>query len=519
MLNALRLRLTLLYTSFALVLMALVGGGGYYIVAQYFGAITDLALQHKMTHELHILGVPIPLELAPADRDWSILREEFLPPGRQAEQRGLLTPVQVAAIAQDFSPGETVHEIELEDDGGSLRYKIKFSDEHELLIDPYSGRVVNFDPTMMGQNGGGSASPVGTDMGRIPNDGAFDAELATIFVLPLDANGQVLVKLDPGATPLPPDRAALSTALTSGSDVRTVTTSTGDRVRLLTYRVEQGGLAALQLGRVLSDQEQLLWQLLMGLLVLGLVGGSLLSVGSWLLAGRALTPAHLAWERQQSFISNASHELRTPLTLMQASTEVAVRTLLPEQVDTRELLHDALAESSHMRRLIDELLTLSRLDSGQLALELQAVNLPMLLGELHRQFGRLADEQGVHFVLGHTAGTAHADPKHLRQVLLVLLDNALRHTPTGGKISLYTSVQGRALAVHVADTGKGIDPEHLPFVFERFYRADAARGAGSGNLGLGLSIAAGLCTAMGGRITAASTPGQGTSITVTLRAA
>lgn len=517
MFKRLRLQLTLLYATVALTLMVVVGGGGYLIVAGYLNAVTDLALQHKMTHKLHILGIPIPPELAHANRDWSTLRSEIVSFGQQADPSVPLTQAQAAEVAHAFQRNATIREIELDDEGGSLRYKVTFDDEGEIFVDAYSGRVLALGPPSAesAASGAPSAASIGTPDSA--SDAAFDAELATVFVLTVNTDGSVLFTSDLNAPPLSPDGAALSAALAEGHDMRTVNILAGEHVRLLTYRVDrQGGPAALQLGRVLRDQERLLDQLRAGLLLLNAFGGLLLGVGSWLLAGRALQPAQWAWERQHRFITGASHELRTPLTLIHASTEVAIRTLLPEQVDTKELLDDALLESTHMQRLIDELLTLLRMDSGELALDTQAVALPALLDDLCRQVGRLADARGVHLVLDQVDGVVQADPQRLRQVLLILLDNALRYTPAGGHITLGARAEGRTAVISVTDTGGGIAAEHLPLIFERFYQADAARGAGSGNIGLGLSIAEGLSNAMGGRIVAVSAPGRGTTMTITL---
>jgi Signal transduction histidine kinase len=115
-------------------------------------------------------------------------------------------------------------------------------------------------------------------------------------------------------------------------------------------------------------------------IALGTFSMALVGATSWRLAGRALRPAQEAWERQQRFIASASHELRAPLTLIRASAEVALRDLPPDESDQRALLHDVLAESDHMRRLVDDLLTLTRLDSGQLTLTKETIDLTALLG-------------------------------------------------------------------------------------------------------------------------------------------
>jgi signal transduction histidine kinase len=285
---------------------------------------------------------------------------------------------------------------------------------------------------------------------------------------------------------------------------------------LLTYRVDSGTTTALQLGRVLADQDAVLRRLLMGLLGLGGLATVLLGVASWVLAGRSLRPAQLAWERQQAFVANASHELRTPLTLMRAGAEVVQRTLPGEDTDRQAILADVLQECDYMSRLVEDLLLLSRLDTGGLALERRAVDLPDLIADVQRQVGRLAAARGSTLVAEPVAGTVMGDPIRLRQVLLIVLDNALRYTPPGGTIRLTGRHQGRHVQITVADTGPGIALVHLPHVFDRFYRTDEARQAASSGTGLGLAIAKALVEAHHGQIGIESRQGQGTRVTVTL---
>lgn len=526
MFRGLRLRLTLLYALAALALVSLVGGGAYLVVARYFRDVTDLALQHKMAHEFHALAAPIPAELAPADRDWSIVRGEvgLIPqPGAARD----LSEDEAVARAAAARGGDQPTRVELRERDDREIYEVRFASGARVVVDRASGAVLadeererDEDDDEERGNADGAPSPAPGSTAGSGAPLAYDAELAAIVVLPLDQAGQLLITPSAAAVPLTPDLSALQAALAAGNDLRTITLADGHRVRLLTYRLTRdGGPAALQLGRVLSDQEQVLGQLTFGLLTLGSVSMVLVGIASWWLAGRALRPAQEAWERQQRFIASASHELRTPLTLIRASTEVALRTVEPGDADQRELLGDVLAESDHMRRLVDDLLTLSRLDSGRMPLALAPVELPPLLAELQRQVARLGDERGVTVAVDEVAGVAHADPERLRQVLLILLDNALRHTPAGGRVQLTAALEGRTVRLEVKDTGCGIAPEHLPHIFERFYRADPARGRESGNAGLGLAIARGLVEAMGGRIGATSAPGRGTAVWLTLPAA
>jgi signal transduction histidine kinase len=522
MFRGLRLRLTTLYALAALALVALVGGGAYLVVARYLRGVTDLALAHKMTHEFHALAAPIPPELVPADRDWSLVRGGLGLLSGDAGSAGLSErdAVEVAAAALGGGAPERVR---LREEHGRWLYEVRFAGGARVFVERDSGRATvgdGDDRDDEGDEHGTWSTPPTPAPEATPQSLTYDAELAAIYVLPLDAEGGVLFDPNTGAPPLAPDAAALSAALANGSDLRTATTPDGSRVRLLTYRLTRAdGPAALQLGRVLSDQDQVLRQLMLGLLALSAASVALIGAASWWLAGRALQPAQAAWERQQRFIASASHELRTPLTLIRASAEVALRGLAPADVDRRELLDDVLAESDHMRRLVDDLLTLTRLDSGRLPLSPADVDVAALLADTQRQAARLGDERGVAVSLGEAAGVARADPDRLRQVLLILVDNSLRHTPQGGSVRLTASPQGRLVHICVADTGCGIAPEHLPHIFERFYRADPARGREGGNAGLGLSIARGLVEAMGGQIGAESAVGRGTTVWMKLPAA
>ena len=458
MLRRLHIRLTLLYVLAGLALILLVTGGAYLLLHDYFARTTDLALQYTMARELAAIGADVPPELRAADSMWQ------------------------ASLAPSSS-GRNAEPLEDRDDGRD--------DE---------GAVV-------------AASA--------QDEEAYDGELAAVYVMPLGADGTLLSSPNAHALPFAPDRSAVTAALSSGHDWRTVTLAGGTRVRLLTYRLSpagEGRPAALQVGRPLDDQDRLLASVLAGLLALGAISLALLGASSWWLAGRSLVPAQQAWERQQAFVANASHELRTPLTLIRASTEVARRSLPDTSDEACALLGDVLQECDHTGRLVDDLLLLSRLDAGRLACERRPVDLRELFADLQRQVGRVAETRGVQLAMASDGTPVQGDAARLRQVLLILLDNALRHSPAGGTVRVDAGVDRKQVHLRVSDTGDGIPAEHLPFVFERFYRVDDARGHGDGT-GLGLAIAKGLVEAQRGHIALESRPGAGTRVTVTLPAA
>jgi signal transduction histidine kinase len=231
--------------------------------------------------------------------------------------------------------------------------------------------------------------------------------------------------------------------------------------------------------------------------------------------------AHL--QRQRDFVANAAHELRSPLAAVRTSVEVALdhdRT----PAEYRELLADVAEECDGLGGLVNQLLLLAEGDSGLLR-PAGRVRLDKVVARAVDMFRGSAEQGGIRLEAPALPPAEVAgDERHLRQVVNNLLDNAVKFTPPGGRVSVELGLSPPAgrrpveAVLWVADTGEGIPPEHLPHVFERFYRADRARARdrpGAGN-GLGLSICQTIVTAYGGRIDAASRPGRGTVMTVVL---
>jgi signal transduction histidine kinase len=367
---------------------------------------------------------------------------------------------------------------------------------------------------------------IGEDQGQDDDDEddhereeRYDARLSSIYVLTVDAEGRTVMV--PGVIPPPYalDARAVESARNLGSDWRSVRLPGGERLRLLTYRIDSSvGPFFIQTGRSLSDQDQLRNQYLAGLLGLSLLATALLGLGSWWLSGQSLVPAQRSWDQQQTFIANASHELRTPLTLMKASAEV-IRDTQPPPDEQAELVLGILSEIDYMDRLIGDLLLLSRLDTQRLDLSREPVELSELLNTTARQAERLAGADGPRLELGPAGGRVLADPQRLRQVLLILLDNAVRHTPPGGVVRLEAAAGSSMCSITIRDSGSGIAPEHLPHVFDRFYQVNPSEAGASRTNGLGLSIAKSIVEALHGRISIASQVGNGATVVIDLPAA
>jgi two-component system sensor histidine kinase CiaH len=277
--------------------------------------------------------------------------------------------------------------------------------------------------------------------------------------------------------------------------------------------------SVLIVGQSLAFEQETLQRLVLVLIAGGAMGFLLSLAGGWFLAGRALVPIELAFKRQQEFVADASHELRTPLAVLRAATELLNRRRTEPLQANEQMFDDVRQEIARMERLAGDLLMLARSDANELELEVGEIDLGAFVADVARRVRPLAIDRGI--TLANHATDAlilvEGDPDRLQQVLLALLDNALKHTPSGGHVSLSVQQQGGDATVQVSDDGEGIAAEHLPRIFDRFYRVDRARSRAHGGTGLGLSIARSLVTAHGGQLAIDSDLGQGTIVTIRLR--
>jgi signal transduction histidine kinase len=219
---------------------------------------------------------------------------------------------------------------------------------------------------------------------------------------------------------------------------------------------------------------------------------------------------------RRDFVANVSHELKTPLTAIAGYAEtLAAET--PASSETQRFAQVILENAQRMQRLVDDLLDLSRIESGGWQPEPENVDVETAAREAWNPFAARASERGVRFetAVKNSAASAPVDPDALRQIFTNLFDNALRHTQPKGSIRVVAEragKDGRCVLIRVADTGSGIPADHLPRIFERFYRVDPGRSRQEGGTGLGLAIVKHLVEAHGGRVEAESELGRGTTI-------
>jgi signal transduction histidine kinase len=256
-----------------------------------------------------------------------------------------------------------------------------------------------------------------------------------------------------------------------------------------------------------------------------LVVGGLLAVVAALALGavyarRALVPIRAslaaqrdALRRQREFAADASHELRTPLTVIRASVEHLGRHPDRPVAASADAIEDIDAEVTHLTSLVDDLLLLARSDSGAVQMERVPVDLGEAAVDAASGLARASEARGVRVTVDPEPAMVEGDPARLRQVVSILVDNAVRHSPRDGHVDVVVRAAAGTAWIEVADEGPGLRPEDMPHVFDRFWRAP---GAPSGGTGLGLSIARWIVERHGGRIGVANRDGGGAVFRVEL---
>lgn len=234
---------------------------------------------------------------------------------------------------------------------------------------------------------------------------------------------------------------------------------------------------------------------------------------------RDMTEERRLDEMRKGFIANVSHELRTPISMLQGYSEAIVDGVAETEDDKKDMAKIIYDESLRMGRLVNELLDLARLEAGHFQMNVTKIPMQDFLEKAVGKFRNLAREQDIELELVQQQDKdwmLEIDPDRIEQVLTNLIDNAIRHTPSGGRVTVSVTPFEPYLKINVSDTGTGIAQEDLPFVFERFYKADKARTRGKAGTGLGLAIAQNIVQAHGGQIDVRSKVGQGTTFSFTL---
>ena len=276
--------------------------------------------------------------------------------------------------------------------------------------------------------------------------------------------------------------------------------------------LRQTGLLSTRIAFTDSTLEQAtLRSLLTGSLLIGLAALAVLFACSYVLSGAVTRPVDRAWQQQKQFLSDASHELKTPLTVILSSAELLEQSAAPEQ---KQYVDNVRAESRRMKRLVEDMLTLSRVDRGGEHLPDTTADLSDAAADAALRFEPVAYEAGHTLSYDIAPGLlVRGDSGKLEQAVAVLLDNAIKYAAPGTEVRLDAARQGKNACLWVENEGDPIPADKLPHIFDRFYRADASRTDG-GSFGLGLPIARALVEAHRGPLRCDS--GHTTRFTITL---
>ena len=315
--------------------------------------------------------------------------------------------------------------------------------------------------------------------------------------------------------------AAARTAAVRGS-VDLEVTQAGRRLRLHAERFTVPGRT--YVGAAVADVVELedQYAALIGAFgAAALAGLVLVAAGGWLLVRKSTGPVEASMETMRRFMADAAHELRTPITVLRSQAEVA-RQRERDSEGYAAALRRVESEAARLGATVEDLLTLARADAGERPLERRRVFLDDLALDAASAAQALAATRGVALEVGtFEEAVVTGDPALLRQLLMIVLDNAVKFTPGGGQVRVSAAAPSGQAEVVVEDTGVGITAEQLPHIFDRFYRGDPARARGNGaeGAGLGLAIARWIAEAHGARIEVTSEVGKGTTVAIRFPAA
>ncbi len=270
----------------------------------------------------------------------------------------------------------------------------------------------------------------------------------------------------------------------------------------------------LQILRETTTEKEVLRTLLL-ILIIGCGIGSLCAIGiGFFLAGRALIPIQKSWEKQQEFVSDASHELRTPLAVIQSKTDVLFQSPSATIEEKAMDISTISKECRRLSKLVANLLLLARSDSNQIEMDKKTFELDKLLEEIVDPYKEIASYQEKEMILKVERNISFiGDRERIHQMMVILLDNAMKYTNEGGHIQINCTQTSSSIRIRVKDNGIGVKEEDSPKLFDRFYQGDKARSASEG-AGLGLSIANWIVEKHYGKISVESKWGEGTCFEV-----
>lgn len=356
------------------------------------------------------------------------------------------------------------------------------------------------------------------DLRAIDVEREYEGGTADVFLLVFRADGALVANPNGIEAEEFVEEGLVRSAL-RGEPVWATVKEHGDRMRVLVAPLVVGGRidGAVLGGRSLESHDRQLRLLLWVMSGVGAVGLLMSGVGGYLVAGRALHPISVAYERQRTFVGDASHELRSPLAVIRASSELLLRDPLEEQ--QRESVREIHETSIEASELVEDLLLLARLDRGEAAPRGEVCDAGAVVDDVLSQLEPLIEQHRSPVTRGGVSVLVRCPEGDLRRILRALIENVLAHTPTGTAFELSTRAEGEHGIIIVRDHGPGVPPSALDTLFDPFTRASMARTPTEGHSGLGLTIVHRLASRCGGDIETRNHPSGGLEMSVRLKRA
>lgn len=343
-------------------------------------------------------------------------------------------------------------------------------------------------------------------------DPNFNTALVRFFFIKVDASGKIIEHSSDIAISDEDMEEFKEAALKNGVDAGNVVNNRYKFNFLKVYK----GYGSLIVFLDYSVEEEMLKPLLMASIFIGLLSVVLVFIVSFFLANKAIKPIKTSWEKQTVFIADVSHELRTPLTVANSNLEIVMENTDETIGSQSKWIGNVHDELERMKKLVDDLLFLARADAeGEMPKEY--FDLSILLYKIYDSFTPLAQHKDLKFLLNNIDNiVVYGSEFRIKQLITILLDNAIKYTGSGGKIELKLESGGNTFQLSVKDTGEGIPKEHMSKIFDRFYRVDKSRSRNYGGSGLGLAIAKCIVNEHKGTINVASEVSKGTEFIISL---
>ncbi|AOT72508.1 sensor histidine kinase [Geosporobacter ferrireducens] len=347
----------------------------------------------------------------------------------------------------------------------------------------------------------------------LPPFGAPDARriLLGSFFIKINASGEIITYSSELRVPKEDVGELKEIVLNKGISTGTIATN-NYRLHFLKVSKEYGSIVVFLDN---SGEENVFRWLLTISICIGLISLTLVFFISLFLANKAIKPVKISWERQNTFVADASHELRTPLAVVTSNLEIIMENETETVGSQHKWLTNVQSELDRLKQLVNDLLFLARSDAEGEELSKEPFDLSSLLYKTSDTFMPLAQKKGIRLVLHNQDDvTLLGNEFRIKQLITILLDNAIKYTSSGGKIELQLEVGMNTFQLSIKDSGEGIPREHLNRIFDRFYRVDQSRSRSHGGSGLGLAIAKCIVDEHKGSIHVMSEVDKGTEFTV-----